>query len=287
MTSGSLTNEDKVAKAVQQVTQIATLPEVTAKIIQIVEDPRSTTRDLQNIIKHDVALSAKILKVVNSAFYGLPRQVSSVDRAIVLLGLSTVKNIAVATSVTKLFGGNEISKTYTARNLWEHSLACGVFCKMIAQMRGMDNSDEMFVAGLMHDLGIVVERQVFPHELGDIFDQASVRNVDLWQVEQEVFGADHQTFGTALATKWKFPNLFQLTTGYHHHPMKASEHYREIASLTHLADVLALKKQVGFHFESIHYEAETAALLGLSDKQIVELYEAFDEKYTVAEMVMK
>ena len=286
MTTVSLTNEEKVAKAIQQVTQIATLPEVTAKIIQIVEDPQSTARDLQNIIKHDVALSAKILKVVNSAFYGLPRQVSSVDRAIVLLGLSTVKNIAVATSVAKMFKGSEVSKKFTAKHLWQHSLACGVFCKMIAQTRKMENADELFVAGLMHDLGIVVEKQVYPTELGQIVDQAWEAQTNLCQVEIDTLGADHQVFGTALATKWKFPHLFQLATGYHHQPLKASEQYREVASLIHLADVLAFKKQVGFFLPKISVESASIEILGLTQEQIAEVYEAFDEKYEVAGMVM-
>jgi HD-like signal output (HDOD) protein len=287
MSAVSLSNEERVAKAVQQVTQIATLPEVTAKIIQVVEDPRSTARDLQNIIKHDVALSAKILKVVNSAFYGLPRQVSSVDRAIVLLGLSTVKNIAVATSVAKLFSGSEISRNFTSKHLWQHSLACGVFCKMIAQQKKMENTDEMFVAGLMHDLGIIVEKQVYPDELSTVIEKTFDTNANLCQVEQEILGADHQTFGTALATKWKFPHLFQLSTGYHHQPLKASEQYRPITSIIHLADVLAYKKQIGFTMTNIVFDTETLHILDFSDEQIAEMFAAFDEKYTIAEMVMK
>jgi len=274
-------------KAVQQVTQIATLPEVTTKIIQVVEDPKSTARDLQNIIKHDVALSAKILKVVNSAFYGLPRQVSSVDRAIVLLGLSTVKNIAVATSVTKVFGGPQNSGPFTAKDLWQHSLACGVFCKMLAQAKKLENSDELFVAGLMHDLGIVVERQVYPRELSEIFTQTVSRKTDLFLVEQEVLGADHQAFGTALAGKWKFPHLFQLTTGYHHQPFKASEQFHDVTALCHLADILAIKKKIGISFESVHFEPEAMEKVGLDEDQLGEIFQAFDEKFAVAEMVMR
>jgi len=283
----SVNNDERIMKAVQQVTQIATLPEVTTKIIQVVEDPKSTARDLQNIIKHDVALSAKILKVVNSAFYGLPRQVSSVDRAIVLLGLSTVKNIAVATSVTKVFGGPQNSGPFTAKDLWQHSLACGVFCKMLAQAKKLENSDELFVAGLMHDLGIVVERQVYPRELSEIFTQTVSRKTDLFLVEQEVLGADHQAFGTALAGKWKFPHLFQLTTGYHHQPFKASEQFHDVTALCHLADILAIKKKIGISFESVHFEPEAMEKVGLDEDQLGEIFQAFDEKFAVAEMVMR
>lgn len=283
----STTSDEKILKAVQQISQIATLPEVTAKIIQIVEDPKSTAKDLQNLIKHDVALSAKILKVVNSAFYGLPRQVSSVDRAIVLLGLSTVKNIAVATSVTKLFTGQEIGGSFTFKDLWQHSLACGVFCKLIAQAKGLENSDEIFVAGLMHDLGIIVEKQVYGKQLAEMVGQAQAIKASLWEVEQDMLGADHQAFGTALAAKWKFPHLFQLTTGYHHHPFKASEQHHDVTAIAHLADVLANKKQIGLHFDSVHYEPEAVTKLGLKDEQLGEIFIAFDEKFKVAEMVMR
>ncbi len=151
----------------------------------------------------------------------------------------------------------------------------------------MENADEMFVAGLMHDLGIVVEKQIYPKELHEIIDNAQTNNLEICQVEQEVLGADHQAFGTALAGKWKFPNLFQLATGYHHQPFKTSEQYQEVAALTHLADVLAMKKQVGFFLENVHFESEVLTKLNLNEERVGAIYEAFDEKFNVAEMVMK
>src|SRR3989304_2874428 len=112
-----------VANALSSIGDLATLPEVTIKIIELVEDPRSTARDLHQVIKNDPALSVKVLKVVNSAFYGLPGQVASVDRAIILLGLSTVKNIAIAASIARLFKGKRISEQFSASDLWLHSVA--------------------------------------------------------------------------------------------------------------------------------------------------------------------
>jgi HD-like signal output (HDOD) protein len=103
-----------IENAIASVGDLATLPEVTIKIIEIVEDPKSTARDLHNVIKNDPALSVKVLKVVNSAFYGLPGQVASVDRAIILLGLSAVKNLAVAASIARLFKGKRISEQFAA-----------------------------------------------------------------------------------------------------------------------------------------------------------------------------
>lgn len=287
MTTVAEADQAKVLQAIQKVSQIATLPEVTANIIQVVEDPRSSAKDLHNIIKNDIALSAKILKVVNSAFYGLPRQVGSVDRAIVLLGLSTVKNIAIATSISKLFKGQRLSTRFSARDLWRHSLACGVFCKMIAKERGIENCDEVFVAGLMHDLGIIVEMQVFPTQLARVIDEAKTKGLPLCEAELAVFGADHQAFGTALAVKWKFPHLFQLATGYHHDPLKTSPQHRDVAAAVHVADILAAVKGLGFQArEEIECSDEILQSLALDETGVTALLEAFDEKFAAADAVM-
>src|SRR5256885_12745479 len=111
-------NPALVAQALKKVTTIATLPEVTAKIIATVEDPKSTAAALHKIVSHDPALVTRIMKVVNSAFYGLPGQIGSIERAIVLLGLNAIKNIAVAASLGQLFKGAKLCEGFTARDLW-------------------------------------------------------------------------------------------------------------------------------------------------------------------------
>ena len=122
-----------VDKALASIGDLATLPEVTIKIIEIVEDQKSTARDLHEVIKNDPALSVKVLKVVNSAFYGLPGQVASVDRAIILLGLSAVKNIAIAASIARLFKGKKISQQFRASDLWRHSVGVAVAARSLAK----------------------------------------------------------------------------------------------------------------------------------------------------------
>jgi len=122
-----------VDKAIASIGDIATLPEVTIKIIEIVEDPKSTVKDLHGVIKNDPALSVKILKVVNSAFYGLPGHVASVDRAIILLGLSAVKNISIAASIARLFKGRRISEQFSAGDLWRHSVGVAVAARALAK----------------------------------------------------------------------------------------------------------------------------------------------------------
>ena len=157
---GAITSEEQraiVDSAIKGISHIATLPEITLRIIELVEDPTSTAQDLHKIISNDPALCSRILKVVNSAFYGLPRQIGSINRAVVLLGLNAVKNIAIAASLTKLFRGGELCPQFSARDLWIHSIATAAGSKLICDEMKLGLPDEAFLAGLIHDIGIMVE----------------------------------------------------------------------------------------------------------------------------------
>lgn len=237
-----------VDDALSKVGDIATLPEVTIKIIQIVEDPKSTARDLHDIIKNDPALSVKVLKVVNSAFYGLPGQVASVDRAIILLGLSAVKNIAIAASIARLFKGGRISQDFSASDLWRHSVAVAVAAHAIAKLSPFPvMADEVFVGGMIHDIGTLVQRQVYAEQFSEVVQRCVNRGVDFLACEREIIGADHQAFGVGLTTKWKFPRHLRASVGFHHNPEALSAELRNMAMLIRIADVLCCNEKIGFY----------------------------------------
>src|SRR6187455_1266631 len=158
MSTAAAAQRDKVvAEAIREISHIATLPEITLKIVELVENPKSTAQDLHKVISNDPALCTRILKVVNSAFYGLPGQIGSINRAIVMLGLNAVKNIAIAASLAKLFRGGDLTATFSARELWTHSVYTAAIAKMLADKMGLAIADEAFLSGLMHDIGIMVE----------------------------------------------------------------------------------------------------------------------------------
>lgn len=234
--------------ALSKIGDIATLPEVTAKIISVVDDPKSTARDLHNVIKNDPALATKILKVVNSAFYGLPGQVSEIDRAIVLLGLSAVKNIAISASISRLFSSERISDRFSARDIWKHCLAVAVTTRQICAAIGKRSfSEEAFLAGLIHDLGLLVERQAFPDQLKDVIRLASETERPFCDIETEIIGVDHQALGAALAAKWKFPRGLQTVLGYHHKIANLNEDNRLAPTVVYIADVLVCHERIGFY----------------------------------------
>src|SRR3989440_10666685 len=161
----------RVLEAVKKVSSIATLPEVTAKIIATVEDPKSTASTLHKIVSHDPALVTRIMKVVNSAFYGLPGQIGSIERALVLLGLHAIKNIAVAASLGQLFKGAKLCDGFTAKDLWTHCIAVGVAAREIAKRMHVPISEEAFLAGMIHDVGMLVSLQVWPENLSHVCEK--------------------------------------------------------------------------------------------------------------------
>lgn len=232
-----------VTEAIKQISHIATLPEITVKIIELVEDPTSTAQDLNNVISNDPALCSRILKVVNSSFYGLPGQIGSINRAIVLLGLNAVKNIAISASMAKLFRGGQLCDKFNARDIWMHAIATAAASKMIADKLKMGVGDEAFLAGLTHDIGMMVEMQFDRAKLAEVVNQITVTDGvpdrDMREIEREIFGADHQAFGKALCERWKFPEAFAQVSGFHHNPLDLPTGSRSMACLVHIADHLA------------------------------------------------
>lgn len=240
-----------VESAIKSISHIATLPEITLKIIELVEDPTSTAQDLHKIIAHDPALCSRILKVVNSAFYGLPRQIGSINRAIVLLGLNAVKNIAIAASLAKLFRGGDLCPKFSARDLWIHSVATAAASKLICDELHLGLPDEAFLAGLIHDIGIMVEMQAERNKLVQVFesmafDKDGNPDRDMREIERSVFGPDHGAFGAGLCEAWKFPKSFTFVTGYHHNPMDLPSGSRTLACVVYVADRLAALSGQGF-----------------------------------------
>ncbi|MGD9689092.1 MAG: HDOD domain-containing protein [Phycisphaerales bacterium] len=262
--------EQAVTAAIREISHIATLPEITLKIIQLVEDPKSTAQDLHQVISKDPALCTRILKVVNSAFYGLPGQIGSINRAIVLLGLNAVKNIAIAASLTKLFKGGDLAAGFSPKSLWTHSVAVGAASRMIATTMKLGVTDEAFLAGLLHDVGIMVELQFDRNKLGEVLTKYEAGQTNFLAVEEEVFSANHQDFGSGLCDKWKFPRPFACVTGFHHRPLDLPYDQRSLPTMVHIADLLAATLDSGFKLDlpSTEISSDVLDQLKLTREQI-------------------
>ena len=278
MSSATENKDQVVSSAIREISHIATLPEITLKIVELVEDPKSTAQDLHKVISNDPALCSRILKVVNSSFYGLPGQIASINRAIVMLGLNAVKNIAIAASLAKLFRGGELTPNFSARDLWNHSTSVAATCKIIADSLRLGLSDEAFLAGLIHDIGVMVEMQYDRNKLIEVLetvkcDSNGVPQCNMRDVENKVFGACHTEFGAGLAEKWKFPKSFSLVTGFHHNPLELPAESRTLTTIVHIADRLAAEAAAGFRLDlpSLEVGADVRDAVKLSSEKFEEI----------------
>jgi HD-like signal output (HDOD) protein len=250
----------RLNEAIKSVTMLATLPEITSQIIQTIENPQSSAGGLHSIISHDPALVTRILKVVNSAFYGLPGQVGSVQRAIVLLGLNAVKNIAVAASLGQLFRGVKLCEGFTARDLWTHCISVAVASRELAALTNPQQADEAFLAGMIHDIGIMVELQVWPEKFRAVCEQVRRSAGNFCENERLALGLDHQLVGAALAERWKFPTSCQKVAGFHHNPASITDDALPLVSMVHVADVLCCQGSHGFNLTALHQQFDPTAL---------------------------
>jgi putative nucleotidyltransferase with HDIG domain len=244
MSTAAAQRDQVVNEAIREISHIATLPEITLKIVELVEDPKSTAQDLHKVIANDPALCSRILKVVNSSFYGLPGQIGSINRAIVMLGLNAVKNIAIAASLAKLFRGGDLTPNFSAKMLWTHSVVTAAAAKMLCDKLGYAVSDEAFLAGLIHDIGVMVEMQYDRNRLIEVVqrvgaDNSGVPALSMIEAEDATFFANHQNFGAGLCQRWKFPASLGLVTGYHHRPMDLPYETRTLPAMIYVADRLA------------------------------------------------
>ena len=273
-----------VSAAIREISHIATLPEITLKIVELVESPKSTAQDLHKVISNDPALCSRILKVVNSSFYGLPGQIASINRAIVLLGLNAVKNIAIAASMTKLFRGGQLTPQFSAKDLWVHSVSTAIASKMIADKLKLGLSDEAFLAGLVHDIGFMVELQFDRGKLIEAIqkvglDTTGVPAMNMLDIETQVYSATHQDFGAALCEKWKFPKPLCNVTGFHHRPLELAFEVRTLPCVVYLADRIVAETPPAFRGDLLTLEPDPAVLehLKIGPEKLAEIKKALPD----------
>ncbi len=192
-----------------------------------------------------------------------------------MLGLNAVKNIAIAASMAKLFRGGELGPNFSARDLWTHSNVTAAAAKMIATQMKLGPSDEAFLAGLIHDIGIMVEMQYDRNKLIEVIrktglDSKGVPAMDMLAAEQQVFEATHQDFGTGLCETWKFPKSFAYVSGWHHRPMELASENRTLPAVVYIADRLAAETGMGFRGDllSVTLDPEVLDFLKLTKEAV-------------------
>lgn len=225
-------------RIISKIDDLPTLPRTVFKITELVNDPKSSAKELARIITEDQVLTARLLKLVNSSFYGFPQRVSAVTAAIVLLGFDAIRNLLLTTSVFDLFAIKSSRKPKDQEQFWDHSLGCAVGAKVIGNHLRHDKIEELFVAGLLHDIGKIVELMFFPDDFNRVTHLIHKENTLMTQAEIDVFGFTHAEIGKLLAERWNLPTKLTSVIAHHHQPSQAGAFTVE-ATIVHVADIFA------------------------------------------------
>lgn len=229
----------KLSAIIRQVDSFPALPATVNNVMAVTGDPESTAKDLMRAILPDQSMCAAIIKIANSAFFGIPRQVATMERAIVVLGFNEVRNIVLGKAVFSSFQKMSRQKMEETSLFWEHCFTCGITAKIIAKSLGYSPS-EMFIAGLIHDIGKLAMLMSFPEEYILLFELAKPTQYRSVLHEHEKFSASHDEIGMRILKRWLFPDTLIAACGYHHHPEQAPKDVRPLAIIVQMADMLSL-----------------------------------------------
>ncbi|MCL2183182.1 MAG: HDOD domain-containing protein [Chitinispirillia bacterium] len=232
--------KDRIAKIVEDVDSLPSLPSIVVKLIEVVNTTDSSAEDAAELIEKDPALTSKMIRLANSAFYGIPRSISSVTSAVVVLGFNTIRSLVLSASVAKMFNGKH---ALDMDSFWKHSVITAMSAKIIVRhlmsVRMMD-PESAFCAGVLHDIGKLIFSQYMPEDYSAVCKYAKEKNIPIVEVEDKVFGVNHAKMGKILADRWSLPLDLEYAIVHHHDPENADK-AAHLANIIHLADIITHK----------------------------------------------
>lgn len=247
---------------------IARMPSLSTTVIKVLEtcnNPNASAYDLKRVISLDPVLTGRVLKLINSAYYSLGRPISSLTRAIILLGINNVKNLALSFAVLDSFKGKRTGRSFSADEFWTHSLGVGVVAKSLAAIKEVPSSarEEYFIAGLLHDLGKLPLQSQLKEEYDLAYDFARRHESQLYDSEINHLGLDHCTVGRLIARKWRLGLPLVDSLSHHHHPDESSEENRNFVWMVSLANHWVNAFDIG---NAGDHAADHATIADLSNK---------------------
>lgn len=234
---------EELKKRMARVKGLPTLPTIAGNVLKMTQNPDSTAFDIAEAISQDQALASKVLRTANSAFYGFPRKITTINYAIVVLGLNNIKNIVISTAIMNQFSSTG-DRLLDLREFWRHSLLCGIIAKKIAEHMGIKNAEEIFMCGLLHDFGKLILLNFFEPEFIEAFNLSKKEKIPLIDAENKVFGFNHAGVGALVLKKWRLPQSLVSAVESHHTPDENSSSFR-VSSIVHVANYLCHRIGIG------------------------------------------
>ena len=240
----------RLEAALQNVGQLPTLPLVYSRLQKVLADPRVSARQVSTVIEQDQSLVSKMLRIVNSVYYSFPRKISTVSQAVVILGFNEVKHLALSISILNAFDKSPDNTGFDQVEFWRHCLGVAICSGLLAKKAGAakcGSHEEAFVAGLLHDIGKLVEHQYMHQLFQAVLQKRQAEDLLLYDAEKSCLGFTHEETGEYLIESWKLPLPLVAVTGFHHTPLtkKSNTSLFSLISIIHIADIIVRSLGLG------------------------------------------
>lgn len=276
-----------IKSIVKKIDGLKPIPQVASKVMSIAEDPESSMHDLSNVIVYDTAVTTNLLKVANSAYFGLSEKVDSVHQAIVLIGMDQVANLVLLSAGSENLKGSQEGYDLEAGDLWKYSVSSALIARELAEKKGAKETQLIFTAALIKDIGKVILNQYVKDSFDNINTLVTEQNFTFREAEKEVIGIDHAELGGMVAENWKFSPMMIEIIRNHHLPQESSISEFE-SSIVYMADTICMMMGIGGGSDGLAYRFHRKAVerLGLTEKDFQRIIAGFGEKLPQVEAMM-
>lgn len=259
--------KDRIEQIINNLKELPSIPDVAGKVISMVNDPDVSFKAVAREISRDQAITTNVLKLCNSAYFNRGKEITSVERAVVTLGIKEVKDIVVLAATKTILDKSVMGYDLAQGELWKHGLAVAVLSKKICMMKNKKSiADIAFTGGIIHDVGKTILALYVQRTYKEIIDTVIAKQIPFQMAEKEVMGFDHQEIGEQILKKWSFPEVLINIVRYHHEPDMAPDKYKIITSVIHIANTICLMGGIGIGSDGLYHELNDTALKLLSFK---------------------
>ncbi len=264
---------------IEEIDHLKPVSDVAGKVISLLDDPDCGMSDLSDIIRHEPALTANVLKLANSAYFGLPGKINDAKQAIVYLGMAQVVDLVILVSCSEGFTGSHDGYGLTTGELWKSAVSAAIMANELAEIKRLKQGSLCFTGALLRDIGKVVLNQHVESAIEQILNRVKTQTITFKEAERQVLGLDHTQVGAMVAKKWHFPPALQCIIRYYHTPLEAKGCFLE-ASVVHLADGMCRKMEIGLGSDDPYYpeDQRIAMSLGLNESELQVVIDGFGRK---------
>ncbi len=275
----------------KEIDKLPPLPNTVMKVVELCKDPLLKPKDLNKVISFDPVLTGKALKLINSAYYALTEKVSSIVRAIIMLGFNTVKNLALTTAVLGHVEKMGNVGALDMEGFWRHCLGVGVVAKKIAATTGEDpkNVEEYFIAGLLHDIGKIVLNKAIAEDYFQVIKKSDLEEKPLIECEKELLGIDHIEISVDICNKWQLSDDLKQAILLHHNPKQCTDKSRKVVYCVYVANIWCNQNSIGFsgNMGPKEIDKEILEFLGIQEADIYNWENEIEKRISDASVFLK